>query len=461
MKRNSSQRRRSTSPAKRSRTKNDTSTSTTANQPASANRVAPTGYQLGPDHISAHAGRQGAVLQMQEQMGNAYAAQQMQALLSPMGSEFQLLQRDEVEDIQGDPTAIPDDGTSIHPMIRQGSTGVAVQELQQKLNNGGATPPLVVDGIFGSKTRAAVVAFQNAHGLDADGIVGPLTWGQIDSLGLASDVGRVEREWSEEVGGQVYGMTSRYTWQILDDSMQITVKIKFTGLNDAGAIATCIGGITGVWNRFTAVNTTTGARYRIVFNAQSVGSGEDNVVRLRPGNDRSDAENWYIGDPDLANTAAHEYGHMIGLEDEYQRNHRDYTRLMGEEPGTGAEAEDGAETPANVAAELNAALMEDDEADRVTNANAVITNHNLEQGEYAQQIAAAYELAYGTPLVDHIVNRIPNDDEWSIVDPFTHSSQSIMGMMGNHEHPVETRHLREFLNYLKTARPGEYEIEES
>jgi peptidoglycan hydrolase-like protein with peptidoglycan-binding domain len=31
-------------------------------------------------------------------------------------------------------------------------------------------------GIFGPITQSAVIAFQNAAGLNPDGIVGPLTW---------------------------------------------------------------------------------------------------------------------------------------------------------------------------------------------------------------------------------------------------------------------------------------------
>jgi uncharacterized protein (TIGR02594 family) len=49
----------------------------------------------------------------------------------------------------------------------------AVRELQKLLNETGAR--LNVDGKFGRNTQDAVVAFQEKHGLDPDGIVGPLT----------------------------------------------------------------------------------------------------------------------------------------------------------------------------------------------------------------------------------------------------------------------------------------------
>ena len=54
--------------------------------------------------------------------------------------------------------------------LRQGSTGSRVKLLQ------GALGGLAVDGSFGSGTRARVVAFQKAHHLVADGVVGRAEW---------------------------------------------------------------------------------------------------------------------------------------------------------------------------------------------------------------------------------------------------------------------------------------------
>ena len=64
------------------------------------------------------------------------------------------------------------------PMVYRGSRGDAVRRLQELLHKKGFDCG-AVDGIFGSKTYAAVMAFQKANGLSADGIVGPLTWGKL------------------------------------------------------------------------------------------------------------------------------------------------------------------------------------------------------------------------------------------------------------------------------------------
>jgi N-acetylmuramoyl-L-alanine amidase len=63
-------------------------------------------------------------------------------------------------------------------LVRQGSRGEAVRQIQTCLNRvGGAS--LNTDGIFGPMTHAAVVAYQRANGLSPDGIIGPLTWGNL------------------------------------------------------------------------------------------------------------------------------------------------------------------------------------------------------------------------------------------------------------------------------------------
>lgn len=61
------------------------------------------------------------------------------------------------------------------PDLRQGSNNAsAVRSLQYLLNAHGAK--LAVDGIFGPKTKAAVVAFQHAKGLNGSGVVQASTW---------------------------------------------------------------------------------------------------------------------------------------------------------------------------------------------------------------------------------------------------------------------------------------------
>lgn len=51
----------------------------------------------------------------------------------------------------------------------------SVAEIQSRLNALGANPPLVVDGVSGAKTKAAIIAFQQSRGLTPDGVVGPQT----------------------------------------------------------------------------------------------------------------------------------------------------------------------------------------------------------------------------------------------------------------------------------------------
>lgn len=74
------------------------------------------------------------------------------------------------------------------PVLRQGSSGPDVTNLQQKLQDLGFDPN-GVDGHFGAGTRDAVIAFQQSEGLQADGIAGPATLAalQFDGSGAAAN----------------------------------------------------------------------------------------------------------------------------------------------------------------------------------------------------------------------------------------------------------------------------------
>ena len=61
--------------------------------------------------------------------------------------------------------------------LRKGSRDVQTELLQLALTRAGYK--IAVDGIFGSKTREAVLNFQWKNGLAADGIVGEKTWGEL------------------------------------------------------------------------------------------------------------------------------------------------------------------------------------------------------------------------------------------------------------------------------------------
>ena len=67
--------------------------------------------------------------------------------------------------------------------IRQGDTGVRVEHLQYMLSVLAAyiqqIPPLAIDGIFGPRTRNAVLAAQRLFGLPETGVVDSETWDEI------------------------------------------------------------------------------------------------------------------------------------------------------------------------------------------------------------------------------------------------------------------------------------------
>lgn len=73
------------------------------------------------------------------------------------------------------------------PTIRKGSRGDAVKLLQTMLiSRGYSVGSSGADGVFGANTDKAVREYQYASGLNADGVVGPLTWAELEKTPEAS-----------------------------------------------------------------------------------------------------------------------------------------------------------------------------------------------------------------------------------------------------------------------------------
>ena len=75
------------------------------------------------------------------------------------------------------------DGTWGGTVLRTGSTGSAVEQLQFWLNTlaqyESSIPSLTVDGVYGTGTANTVRAFQRKYGLTVDGVVGRDTWTEL------------------------------------------------------------------------------------------------------------------------------------------------------------------------------------------------------------------------------------------------------------------------------------------
>jgi peptidoglycan hydrolase-like protein with peptidoglycan-binding domain len=76
------------------------------------------------------------------------------------------------------------------PVLKKGSTDPAVRDLQAALTTLGFDPG-AVDGVFGAKTESAVKAFQQSREITVDGVVGRVTWINIDEADQSHPVLRV------------------------------------------------------------------------------------------------------------------------------------------------------------------------------------------------------------------------------------------------------------------------------
>ena len=93
-----------------------------------------------------------------------------------MGYDLAKLRRDVKAAMGGSSAPV-----SGHPVLRRGSSGEAVKEMQRRLIDlGYSFEPYGADGVFGELTELRVKAFQLASGIGADGICGAKTWAALD-----------------------------------------------------------------------------------------------------------------------------------------------------------------------------------------------------------------------------------------------------------------------------------------
>ncbi|WP_425060796.1 hypothetical protein SCACP_15460 [Sporomusa carbonis] len=93
------------------------------------------------------------------------------------------------------------------PLLKQGETGEAVYSLQTELKKYGFYQ-YGIDGKFGFYTKLAVIDFQQAVGIEADGVVGIGTWQALSNYAGNSEVSRSQL--AQRTGQQIAGLAQEY-----------------------------------------------------------------------------------------------------------------------------------------------------------------------------------------------------------------------------------------------------------
>jgi hypothetical protein len=289
----------------------------------------------------------------------------------------------------------------------------------------------------------------------------------LDLLGIrdtATFTNEIEQNMTEQATTVVRG---RFNWTLTGDKLEVDVPAHFMPAEGvAFPLGTWQGQIDGVWNQF-AIRSTDGERTVPVEMKLRNDSNDPRLITVvensTPGSygppDRANAGKWYPVMP--ADTAPHEFGHLLGLPDEYQRTHGDFTKITGEDR-VGPSNESG-RTSEEIAADLHARLTEEDVSLRATHATTLLTEVGLiasgrpQQGTFAQDVMRAYDDAYSPDLLPALAE-LPRAGRWTLQTVFSFASGTIMGNPDQvgvqpHEHPVMPRHMREFRDIVARSIP--------
>jgi len=284
---------------------------------------------------------------------------------------------------------------------------------------------------------------------------------------------RIEQNMFE--GGTTVG-EGIFDWTLVGDRLDVRVPIKFRAASGVTPpYATWQTQINNIWNQY-AIREPGGRRIPVQFTMVNDSSASRTVRVVKnkvPGTlspeDRANAGKFFEVMAD--STVPHEFGHFIGLPDEYQRTHGDFMEITGTDK-TGPTNTSG-RTEAQIADDLHTALHIDPPAVRRIEVRRTLTTAGLlvggraQQGNFAQDVMGEYDARHGT-LKDDLISQFTyrgstqadSSDRWLFQTVFSYASSTIMGNPSMfapdpHQHPVEPRHLREFVSIVQQRHPAE------
>jgi peptidoglycan hydrolase-like protein with peptidoglycan-binding domain len=390
------------------------------------------------------------------------------------------------------------DATGAASDLKTGAKGTGVKELQQRINNSPtmadaarharatAKDKLRVDGVFGPLTDAAVKQFQTDSGVTSSGVADPATWAKLEAAGFATS-GHVEFDWVEEVEGvKNVGERAGFDWKLSKTALNVTVPIQFVKKDRGvdGRIAQWLDDIHTLWSTFRATNQSDPKHKHIDLDFRVTrGSGhsvdvfrfDHSLPKAQRGQSRSNSGTWYTID-DRRGMAPHEFGHLIGLADEYNRTEEHYVDVTGEEPGVGTPSGTAA-TAKTIADKIKAEIpltdtpaapvaASDDARWGAKLAAVVKTNLGSAQGGFSRLVGQQYQKAHGTTVyadmqAAFVAKSVTGfqGNQSDAVTPFLYSNRSLMGTMDTvpatgsggksaHDHPIEPRHVQPFVDIV-------------
>jgi hypothetical protein len=230
-------------------------------------------------------------------------------------------------------------------MIEEGTDARAVYHVAQVTPDAdllrGGLPHDVTAGLRGALSGKE---FQRAEQMLTRGL---LNWDEIDSSRTESHYELKDaHDPTQGYKLEDFDVQSKYEIDYSRTELRVKVRIRFTGERATPAhIAVWQNGIAAKWNG--AFHVENGRRIPIVFEpVWNASSAHHDIELHKPPVVREDAANWYAGpavntapgatqDTTDANTAAHEFGHLIGLADEYNLTAADYQRITSTPPPAG------------------------------------------------------------------------------------------------------------------------------